>query len=120
MLSTKDIAWVAGLLEGEGCFMWNPFVHRQHGKEYKYNRATIQLFMTDSDVVDRAASILGVKAFPAAWDKRSNRKPGKRFQVYGKRAIGWMQTLYPLLGARRQSRIREILVKYKSEGPNNA
>lgn len=113
MPSTKDIAWLAGLLEGEGCFMWAPFTHRQHGKEYQYHRPVIQVNMTDPDVIERVASLFKTKAYAHNYDKRPNRKPCTRAVVVGKRAIGWMQTLYPLLGQRRQAKVRSILQQWK-------
>jgi hypothetical protein len=50
-LSKVDIAWLAGLLEGEGSFM--------RGK--RKDAPGISLAMTDRDVVERAAKLLRTK-----------------------------------------------------------
>lgn len=98
----RDILWIAGLLEGEGCFTWS-----QHA-------AHIRLAMTDEDVVARAARILGTTSL-------RSRPPGARgkrrvylTQLCGRRAIGWMLTLYPLLALRRRERIRTVLAEWRS------
>lgn len=99
----RDIAWLAGLLEGEACFGC-----------YK-GCPTIELQMTDEDVVSRVAALTGAK-LKTPW--KPNGKPTYK-TVYscglrGSAAIGWMQTLYVFLGERRQAKIREILEQWKT------
>jgi len=69
--------------------------------------------MTDVDTVEKAARLMGNNPYVFTYDKRPKRKPGKRVQIYGKRAIGWMQTIYPFLGERRKAKVREIVSNYK-------
>ena len=112
-ITTKDICWLAGWLEGEGSFMWTP-----NGRAK--NLATIVGSSTDLDVVQRAAGLLGekplltrpraVKRIPDTW---VSTKPLYRTRIRGARAIGWMMTLYPMMGVRRKEKIREILEKWK-------
>jgi hypothetical protein len=98
-----DIAWLAGLLEGEGWFGL---------KDKKW--PVIGLQMTDCDIVIRAAFLLGVKSpeKPYYW-KRKNHKPTWKCGIYGSRAIGWMMTLYQFLGERRREKIRFIIEQWK-------
>ena len=107
MTSPSEIQWLAGLLEGEGCF---------HGYRGKYANPKVQLVMTDSDVVERAAKIMDV----SSTKQKHITLGGKniyRANVYGPHAVGWMMTLYPLMGQRRKAKIRECLEKWRS-GPN--
>lgn len=105
MINTLDIAWLGGLLEGEGSFMMG-----------KSNDPRIQMQMTDRDTMERAASILGV---PVSSYVRKPKGKASYLPVYGlgvtgHRSIAWMMTLYKFLGNRRQAKIREILEKWKT------
>ncbi len=103
MISTKDIAWLAGLLEGEGCF------------RIRDGRTTplILLGMTDSDVVDRAAALLGSHDLHV-YESPVGHKTQFRLRVGGRKAAAWMMTIYPLMGERRQAKIRETLATWRS------
>ena len=99
----KDIYWLAGLLEGEGCFTTVPV----EGKRYP----RIDLRMTDYDVVSKARNILG--STKVSGNSTNRNKEIFTTQVNGNRAIQWMMTLYSLMGARRQERIKGILNSWK-------
>lgn len=99
MHSIKELAWLGGLLEGEASFTDSR------------GSVAIQLQMTDADVIERAASILGVNT-RKPWARKDGYKPVHSCYVLGPRAIGWMLTLYQFFGERRQARIREILEKW--------
>lgn len=103
-----QVAWLAGLLEGEACFSIG--TRKIKGKEYK--RVCIQLVMTDEDVMLRAANMLGATCRPEPWRKLST-KPTWRANVYGSKAIGWMMTIYQFMGERRQEKIRECIRVWK-------
>lgn len=99
MLSPSNLGWLAGLLEGEGCFSLTGTSR---------TTPTITLVMTDQDVMERAADVMGA---PSIWmpKLRPRRKQTYRFALSGSRAVGWMMTLYPFLGSRRKARLRECL-----------
>lgn len=106
-MDTRELTWLAGLLEGEGCF------GRSGGT------ARVTLAMTDEDVVTRAARILRAPVVGPVQpsQKRKDggtRKPVYSASVYGSRAAGWMMTLYTLMGSRRQAKILESLVAWKA------
>lgn len=104
MADTRQICWVAGLLEGEGCFQ---------NRSDRYCSPLIQLMMTDKDVVVSAAKVLGAhKVVKCKQDTRTN-KSIYRLNVYGRLSIEWMMTLYVLMGERRQAKIREILNQWR-------
>ena len=100
LTKTRDIIWLAGLLEGEGCFRLNA------GKW-----PSITLGMCDEDIVVKVATIMRSNAthYSNIWAT----------QLSGARAIEWMMTLYPLLGKRRRASISEVIgfwkrTKYKA------
>lgn len=102
MISTKDIAWLAGLLEGEGCFRFDPKAH-----------LVIQLAMTDRDVVDRAAALLGGSVCEKK-PREAHHKMQYMVRVFGARAAGWMMTLWPFLGQRRRQKVGVCLSQWRT------
>jgi len=100
-VSTKDIAWLAGLLEGEGCFRFDSKAH-----------LVIQLAMTDRDVVDRAAALLG-GAVCEKKPKAAHHKMQYLVRVFGARAAGWMMTFWPFLGQRRRQKVEDCLSRWR-------
>lgn len=114
MPTTREIAWLAGLLEGEGCF--------QMFKSSSPKKGTpiIALNMTDQDIVQRAAALLDgctPKATPRFAKDGHALKTMYNTRRCGGRALGWMLTLYPFLGVRRRSKIREIVAQWQSIRP---
>jgi len=95
-----DLIWLAGLLEGEG---W--FGCRQSG----YPRVSIEA--TDRDVVGRAAMLME-GTVRARMPRRVNTSPTYVCEVGGELAVEVMQALLPHMGARRSSRIMQILYGY--------
>jgi hypothetical protein len=47
-MTESDLAWLAGLLEGEGCFHFT-------------RTAYVVISMTDEDIIERAASLMNSK-----------------------------------------------------------
>jgi hypothetical protein len=106
-LSIRNIEWIAGLLEGEGCFSLNRSLP---------GNASIGLAMTDHDVVQRFAGYLGCNV---RTEQPSNSALGKKRKtiyvttVASTKAVGLMMTIYPLMGFRRKTKIREIVLAWK-------
>jgi hypothetical protein len=96
-MKATDIAWIAGILEGEGYFGLA-------------NRATVRIVvtMTDEDVIRRVADILGAPSVRRTKEK-AILKAVFSTAINGKRAIAWMMTVYGFMGVRRRARIRLIL-----------
>ena len=94
LTEARDIIWLAGLLEGEGCFGL---------QQRKYPRIT--LGMTDEDIVIRAATLM----------KSRVTRCGNMYRTYldGAYAVGWMMTLYTLLGIRRRKAIVDVIKVWK-------
>jgi hypothetical protein len=99
--------WVAGILEGEGCFA----VQKTKVK----NIPRIQVSMSDRDIIERLAQIVGWGNVggPYFLTKNTNRpgrkdhKPMYRWALNGKRASELGRNVYPLLSERRRAYIDE-------------
>ena len=102
--SPLDIAWLAGLLEGEGNISIN-------GRSL-----TVRLKMTDQDVVTRAAAILGGRVYSDPKIRRWQKKPTWTTQVKGTLAAGWAMTLYPWFGQRRREQVRQAIAHWRTQG----
>lgn len=96
-MNAIDLAWLAGLLEGEGCFL----VRNGRGGPL------VQLNMVDGDIVARAAEIMGGRSRPWHAERWGVKKTQTawRVRIEGSKALGLMDELYPLLGIRRRARI---------------
>jgi hypothetical protein len=105
-IETLDIAWLAGLLEGEGCF-WVGL----KGK----GSATISLSMTDREIVERAATLMGTVARPGKQPKNVKWRQKFTVSVHGTVAASWMMTILPLMGARRAAKIIACLGVWKTQ-----
>lgn len=99
----KDLYWLAGLLEGEGCFTFSG------------NCPMVQIQMTDLDVIQRAAKIMdtmiGARRRPTQGGLTAHFT-----QAAGSRAMAVMMTVYPLMGERRKERIRELIARWQPSG----
>ena len=102
MLIKEDLYWLAGLLEGEGSFTKPP--------PSKKNKIAIHLEMTDRDIVEKAARIMSASVYCPK--RREKYKQSYRFNLSHAKAFYWMTLLFPLMGSRRQQRIKECLEEY--------
>lgn len=95
--------WLAGILEGEGSFMV--------GSPSTPRMSKIALRMSDQDVVEKVAKILGV-AVTKNLPRQAHYKPMFQLKLAGKRAVEWMLVLRPLMGLRRQGQIDVAIKAY--------
>ena len=102
-LPVRDIAWFAGLLEGEGCFF---NIQRAYAPR-------ISLGMTDRDVVEKAAALVGNPSVYRRVTQHPKHKDQWWFMLTGHRAVGVMFTIYPFMGVRRRAKIREVVSRWK-------
>jgi hypothetical protein len=110
MSNETDLAWLAGLLEGEGHFAKE--ARTQRGQPYI--NVYVVLRMTDLDIVDRAAAIMG--RCSRGTQRRSNKNWKTIFyaKASGHAAARLMTRLLPLMGTRRSAKIREALDLWNS------
>ena len=99
-ITPMDLMWIAGLLEGEGCF---------HGS-YARNRTTvISLRMTDRDVVEKFAKLVGRPTARVNPQNGVTKKYMWACSVTGSASRTLMQMLLPHMGERRHKKIAEVL-----------
>jgi|SRR5689334_12129884 len=103
-MKERDLTWLAGLLEGEGSFLKAP--------PSSPNCPRISLEMTDKDVIERAATLMGGKAATRVNLKNPHWKQTYRVIIKGSRAVELMRVLYAEMGARRRSQIDAALEMY--------
>jgi len=114
-ISDTELAWLAGLLEGEGSFLMCRC--RVGGKVYRYPKIVVG--MTDRDVVERAGRLLGNnKTYPMP--KQPRRKQAWRVAVTGWKAAELMRSMRPWLGERRREAVDAVLAEYDAQEPTQA
>lgn len=111
MITSIEIARLAGYLEGEGCFGTQRY--NRPNKPYTYPR--IQVSATDRDVVEWAAGLLGARVKGPYGPKSPNRKAYYVCTATGAAAVGWMMTLYSMMGERRKGQIRKALSEWRNK-----
>lgn len=98
-----DLAWAAGLIEGEGCFTC-------HSKHHPY----FLLDMTDKDVVEKLQKVFPfcILRGPYTHAKRPTMKPRWRLDGFGPSAVKVMEAVLPYMGSRRTEKINLLLKNY--------
>lgn len=98
-LSSSEIGWVAGLLEGEGSF-----IVVRNG-----TRPRVQMQSTDEDVLLKLRAVLGAgRICPIS--QRANRKQCWAFALNTRDDIDLLlRQIYPMMGARRRVQIDLVL-----------
>lgn len=110
MTLETDIAWAAGLFEGEGCIHADPYFLGDGTPRYRF---VLSLGMTDQDVVEKFAAVVGYGRVRAQrrtdcvqehWKQQYIWEIGSREHCL--RIIGMF---LPYLGRRRLQKVAEIL-----------
>jgi intein/homing endonuclease len=105
MLPT-EVAWLAGLFEGEGSFYLNRI--KKKGKIYIYPAAAIK--MTDEDIIRRAKELFKLGTIREYNSKNTTYKKAWVYTINGYESVNALyKLLSPYLGARRLRTGREIL-----------
>lgn len=113
-ISKQDLVWLAGLLEGEGSFSEQHY-HVADARSWWYALPSIELRMTDKDVVFRAGTLIGgnQRKLRSAPPARAHYKRTFIWRVNGRRAVHVMELLLPYMGKRRSRCISQLLAAYK-------
>jgi len=110
MATEIEWAWLAGLLEGEGCFTL------RKSKKGTPRWPMIQLGMNDADVVKHAMEIAGVGQ--AREEERVRAGVSKTFYKWdvtrSEDAVMVMRRILPYMGERRSERIHECIKTFES------
>lgn len=97
-----DVAWAAGIIEGEGCFTL-------HSKNHPY----FLLDMCDKDVIEKFHTVFpfGNIRGPYTNSKKPNHKPRWRYDAFGSKARHIMITVFPYMCQRRKEKINKLMDK---------
>lgn len=94
-MSEVQAAWLAGIIDGEGCL------------DAPRGNARVRIKMTDHDVVLRAALLMDARTHLEIQD---GRKPALVAQVTGAKAQAVLEATLPYLGSRRASKATQLLM----------
>lgn len=97
-----DVAWAAGVIEGEGC------VYAQvRTTKYGTNAASyVRVVMSDADIVERLRTIFGGKFLPYKPTNGLGSKPLFRWEVSTRNEfLAVCEAIYPWMGERRRAQI---------------
>jgi hypothetical protein len=95
-----EAAWLAGLLEGEGCF-----------RRSECNAFQISLEMTDKDIVERAAKLMNGRVYQRKM-RKEHWKTQWHVHVGADNGKATLLRILPFMGERRTQKINEILNKF--------
>lgn len=105
-MEVRDIAWAAGIVEGEGSLQV-----RNRGL---YNTVVVHVAMTDLDVLQSLQAVFGIGNIHGPYNQRNGTKPIWHWNVTcAKDVAAVVMTLYPLLHERRQEQARAVLVAWR-------
>ncbi len=111
-ISTIDIAWVAGLIEGEGTII---AYESKSDRVKKQVRFAVE--MTDLDVLQKLQRILGTNARLIKRNPPSlnpNHRDSFIVTLSGSYAIAWLLTIYCFLGTRRRAAVIKAVNLWKT------
>lgn len=103
-----ETQWLYGILEAEGSFL--------PGVPSRPNAPIISIQMTDKDVMQKVAYLLGCKL--QSFQRKGFNKSGNPYKlaymciVKGKRSVSFMEKFKPYMGVRRQEQINKSLSSY--------
>ena len=111
-LTETEIAWLAGLLEGEGCFS----LDRPGGKNSRYRAFRISLASTDQDVIETVHRLTGAGRIETMWAtvRAENQKTAYRWALNRRDHVRLLidRTL-PYLHERRRTKASALLTAMK-------
>lgn len=110
VLSNLDAAYVAGLMDGDGCYG----MYDRPGMKQKSPQ--IQLAMTDKDVVTWVANLIQRKP---TWRQPigKNRKPVYALQLSATTAVNFAREVFPYMRLKRKRDIVKKMLRWRSRVP---
>lgn len=109
MTKKDDIVWLAGYLEGEGSFC---FFNRS-GDNSHLKKFVISVSSTDKDIIERVGKLFNCYVNTGLYHQKMGYKTTYKSGITGKKAIGWMMTLYSLMGERRKLQIKKTILEWR-------
>jgi hypothetical protein len=104
MISSFEIGWTAGFLEGEGSFLFNK------------GSINVVASQVQKEPLERLVKLYGGALYDyEIRNKRAN--PAWRWCLSGPAAVGLMMTLYKRMSPKRQAQIESALHEWKARPP---
>ncbi len=104
-MTKEEVAWLAGILEGEACFDFTDIYKRRYPR--------IRLEMTDRDIVVRVQSLIGGIIYKRL-HKNKNYSTSFRLVVARRKLVQpVLESIFPYLGKRRKAKVSKLLNWYK-------
>lgn len=107
-MSDVQAAWVAGLLDGEGCL------------DFTRNSPRVRIKMSDPDIVIRFATLVPGARLHGEAPRQPHHKPCYVAQVHGDNAVALMRAALPYLGTRRTAKATEIILAHSNRQARRA
>jgi hypothetical protein len=113
-----EAAWLAGILEGEGCFHLQKTYQMYRGKRYgPYFHPVIKVAMTDFDIIERLQAITGVGLVRTVPVRQEWHKEQWIWVVGRKAHVALViKAVYPHLGIRRREKADALLAAVQKGG----
>jgi hypothetical protein len=108
MPSELDVAWAAGLYEGEGTCCWKPTTRTVKGRVYHGASDYLSVTQKDPEVLYRLRDLFG----GSVYEYMVNDLPCSRWTVHGQRARNFAEKIYSFLSARRKMQIDKVRAAY--------
>lgn len=107
MIQEKDVSWAAGIIEGEGCFVFYP------DKRSNHISTRIQVEMTDKDVLDKLHKLFGGRLvesnYPSKYVKNPTAKDSWRWIVSSQKEVfNCLLHIMPYLSVRRLGAAKKL------------
>jgi hypothetical protein len=109
-MTPEEIAWLAGIVEGEGSI----FAHRQTKNGHVYVYPVLVVGMTDLDIIERLYSITGVGRIMGPYGPYDKPIHKPKWQWKVNRTMETRQLLElirPYMGERRGAKIAAVLAE---------
>ncbi len=104
MVSSLDIAWTAGFLEGEASFSLSG------------SSATIAVGQVQRDPIDRLIHLYGGSMYIRP-PRGIARQPLHMWELAGIKGVGLMMTVFPLMSSSRRQKIKRVLSVWRAAPP---
>lgn len=108
-LTPIEVAWLAGLLEGEGTFALDARAKDRYDDSTAPPGCYMKVSMTDKDVIDKVANLFQRKSFSPNRKTKGEKKEHIVNIADRKTLIYIFPLLYPHLGERRQKEVDKCL-----------
>lgn len=110
-MTNEEIAWIAGIIEGEGTFGLRHNGRKTSKKLYPF----LEIDMTDKDVIEKLNKLIGghIYVYERGKDGDLGKKSVYRVAIASKHELEpLLKSILPMMGIRRKEKILTLLEWY--------